>query len=103
MLRKLMAGDRKHKVNLKMMLLALKQKAHLHGGFDEVVKMVDNMVATLKKEQADDDAKKDFCVAEINTAEGEEKALAGEVADIDTDIAEKEDAIATLASEIKAL
>merc|ERR1719247_2385085 len=73
------------------------------GGFDKVVAMVDNMVAVLAKEQADDDAKKDFCVAELNKAEGEEKALAGEVSDIDADIEEKSDQISTLASEIKAL
>jgi len=100
-LRNLLARNGKHKVNLKMMLLAL--KSHGGGGFDKVVAMVDNMVAVLAKEQSDDDAKKDFCVAELNTAEGEEKGLAGEVSDIDADIEEKSDQIATLASEIKAL
>jgi len=100
-LRTLISRNGKHKVNLKMMLLALKTK--MGGGFDKVVAMVDNMVAVLAKEQADDDAKKDFCVAELNKAEGEEKALAGEVSDIDADIEEKSDQIATLASEIKAL
>merc|ERR1719235_8831 len=101
MLRSLISRNGKHRVNLKMMLLAL--KSHMGGGFDKVVAMVDNMIAVLAKEQADDDAKKDFCVAEINKAEGEEKALAGEVSDIDSDIEEKSDQISTLASEIKAL
>merc|ERR1719313_2475198 len=91
----------KHSVNLKMMLLALKSK--MGGGFDAVVKMIDGMIASLKKEQADDDAKEDFCIAEIDKAEDDEKALKGEIADLDTDIAEKEDAIASVASEIKAL
>jgi len=97
----LISRNGKHKVNLKMMLLALKSR--MGGGFDKVVAMVDNMVAVLGKEQADDDAKKDFCVAELNKAEGEEKALAGEVSDIDADIDEKSDQISSLASEIKAL
>jgi len=100
-LRSLLSRNGKHKVNLKMMLLAL--KSHMGGGFDKVVAMVDNMVAVLSKEQSDDDAKKDFCVAELNKAEGEEKALAGEVSDIDADIDEKSDQISSLASEIKAL
>jgi len=98
-LRSLMNRDSKHKVNLHMMLLALKSG----GGFDKVVQMIDGMIATLGKEQADDDTKRDWCTEEIHTVEGEVKALEGEVSDVSADIEEKEDQLATLKSEIAAL
>merc|ERR1719321_1008986 len=101
MLRAMIKRQPGHTVNLRMMLLALKSK--MGGGFDAVVKMIDGMIETLKKEQADDDTKKDFCVAELAKAGDAETALKSEIADIEQDIAEKEDAIATVASEIKAL
>merc|ERR1719171_1645646 len=65
--------------------------------------MIDNMVAVLAKEQADDDQKKDYCHKELDVSADAEKALKGEVADIGTDIAEKSDALATIKSEIEAL
>jgi len=34
-------------------------------GFDKVIKMIDDMIATLKIEQADDDAKKEYCAKEL--------------------------------------
>jgi len=81
-------------------LLAL--NSHTHG-FGTVVKMVDGMIATNEKEQADDDQKKDFCVAEIAKTEDSVKALQGSVADLEADIASKQDEIATTASEIAAI
>jgi len=98
-LRNLMVRDSKHKANLHLLLLALKSG----GGFDKVVQMLDNMVATLEKEQADDDKKRDWCNEEIHRAEQETKALEGEVADVSTDIEEKEDQFETLKSEIATL
>jgi septal ring factor EnvC (AmiA/AmiB activator) len=98
-LRSLMSRDSKHKVNLHMMLLALKSG----GGFDKVVSMIDNMIAELGKEQADDDKKRDWCTDEIHTVEQEVKALEGEVSDVSADIEEKEDQLETLKSEIAAL
>ena len=50
-----MNRDSQHKVNLNMMLLALKSG----GGFDKVVQMIDGMTATLAKEQADNDTMRD--------------------------------------------
>merc|ERR1719313_1371104 len=78
LLRNMIKRHPKHSVNLKMMLLALKSK--MGGGFDAVVKMIDGMIASLKKEQADDDAKKDFCVAELAKAGDAETALKNEIA-----------------------
>jgi len=98
-LRNLMVRDSKHKANLHLLLLALKSG----GGFDKVVQMIDNMITTLEKEQVDDDKKRDWCNDEIHRAEQETKALEGEVADVSTDIEEKEDQLETLKSEIATL
>merc|ERR1719252_501708 len=65
--------------------------------------MVDNMIAVLGKEQADDDTKRDYCMAELAKAQDEEKALKGAVANMATEISEKEDDLETVKSEIEAL
>jgi len=98
-LRSLSVRDSKHRVNLHMMLVALKSG----GGFDKVVQMIDNMIATLEKEQGDDDKKRDWCNEEIHAVEQEVKALEGEVSDVSADIEEKEDQLATSKSDIAAL
>jgi len=99
LLRSLMVRDSKHKVNLHMMLVALKSG----GGFDKVVQMIDNMIAEIAKEQAEDDTKRDWCTDEIHSVEQEVKALDGEVSDVSAAIEEKEDQLETLKSEIAAL
>eukprot|EP00448_Togula_jolla_P002997 CAMPEP_0170593734 /NCGR_PEP_ID=MMETSP0224-20130122/13617_1 /TAXON_ID=285029 /ORGANISM="Togula jolla, Strain CCCM 725" /LENGTH=733 /DNA_ID=CAMNT_0010917729 /DNA_START=37 /DNA_END=2235 /DNA_ORIENTATION=- len=71
--------------------------------FTKVIKMIDDMVAILAQEQADDDHKKEYCERQIDLAEDKAKALSKTVEDLGTSIAEKEEAIAALASEIKAL
>merc|ERR1719265_191290 len=82
--------------------MALKSKSQ-GGGLGAVAKMIDNMIALLVKEQSDDDKKKDYCNAEMHTAEADEKALSTAVHEVETSIAEKEDALETLKSEIAAL
>jgi len=101
LLRRLLTRDPMHSANLKMILLML--NSHMHGGFDKVVKMIDEMVATHGRDQTDDDKKKDFCIAELHKTENQETALKGDVSDLEADIAEREDAIASLKSEIAAL
>merc|ERR1719429_352070 len=42
----------------------------LHGekvGFGKVIKLIDDLVATLKQEQQDDDAKKEYCEAQLKS------------------------------------
>merc|ERR1719421_1608129 len=73
------------------------------GGFGKVIEMLDKMITNHGKDQAEDDAKKDFCIAEIAKSEDEEKVLKGAVADGEADINEREDSIAALASEIEGL
>jgi len=100
LLRKVMIMDPAHSMNLRAMLLMM--KAH-NAGFETVVKMIGNMVETNAKEQKDDDEKRDFCNAEILKTQDHEHALKGTISDLSADLEEKEDAVATLASEIKAL
>jgi hypothetical protein len=101
-LRRLMSKDPAHAMNLRTILLGLKSGSQA-GGFGQVTKMIDDMIATHAKDQADEDAKRDFCLAEIAKTEDEEKALKGAIADLDADIDKKEDAVASLVSEISAL
>merc|ERR1719336_1642244 len=78
----------------------------LHGqtaGFGKVITMIDEMVATLKKEQTDDDNKKEYCQNELDTSDDKKKSLERSVSDSDKSIAITEDAISTTAGEIEAL
>ena len=44
-------------------------------GFEKVIQMIDEMIATLKKEQADDDAKKEYCEEQFDLTDDKKKAL----------------------------
>merc|ERR1719331_2331495 len=78
----------------------------LHGkkiGLDGIIKMIDDLIAVLAKDQADDDAKKEYCTAELDKSDDSKKALDHTIADIETAIADAEETIATLKTEIEAL
>ena len=70
-------------------------------GFDKVIKMIDEMVVTLKTEQQDDDNKKEYCAAQFDITEDKKKALERLISDKETAIATAKEAIATLSEEIK--
>merc|ERR1719262_98848 len=72
-------------------------------GFDKVIKMIDEMVATLKTEQNDDDHKKEYCAKQFDQADDKKKGLERSVSDLETAIADAKDGIATTQDEIKAL
>jgi len=72
-------------------------------GFAKVIKMVDEMVVNLKKEQQDDDAKKEYCEKMMDEAEDKVKALELTVSDSESAIEEMKGMIETLGAEIKAL
>jgi len=99
-LSRLLAQDPIHAMSLRSVLLMLKSKA---AGFDQVVKMIDSMMATNAREQGDDDQKRDFCRSQLLKTEDHEKDLKNKISDLDANIEEKEDAVATLQSEIAAL
>jgi len=72
-------------------------------GFEKVVKMIDNMVSVLKKEQLDDDSKKEYCTIQLDEVEDKKKGLDLSLKDLASAMADAEEGIATIASEIKAL
>merc|ERR1719375_2451082 len=65
--------------------------------------MIDGLVATLKTEQGDDDAKKSYCLAEFDKTEDERKVLVLDRSDLEKAIADGKESMATLAGEIKNL
>jgi len=85
---------------LDLIALALKGKSQ---GFEKVIGMIDEMVANLKKEQEDDEAKKEYCEKEFDESEDKKKELELKVSDSVTAIEELEGSIATLTEEIAAL
>jgi len=91
-----------HPRNAKLELLALALQGKKIG-FEKVIKMIDDMVATLKVEQQDDDNKKEYCAEELDLADDKKKGLEHNIADLETAIEAANDAIAKLAEEIAAL
>jgi len=85
---------------LDFVMLALNGKK---VGFDKIVKLIDNLVATLKKEQVDDDNKKEYCDSEFDSSDDKKKGLERSISDLDTVIGEAKEGIATLTDEVKAL
>merc|ERR1719264_1109369 len=91
---------RQSQPQLDLIALALKGRSQ---GFEKVIGMIDEMVANLKKEQADDEAKKEYCDKELDTSEDKKKELDLKVSDSAMAIEELEGSIATLTEEIAAL
>merc|ERR1719399_2815346 len=71
--------------------------------FAKVIAMIDDMVALLAKEQADDEAQKLYCEEAIDKAEDDIKELEHAIGNLESSIADTKEAIATLTEEIKAL
>merc|ERR1719323_2574187 len=88
---------------LDFLVFALSGKSASRGTFDKVVKMIDEMVDVLKKEQQGDDHKKEYCAEQFDQADDKKKILERKVSDEDSAIATAEQGIATLVEEIKAL
>merc|ERR1719456_1509290 len=71
--------------------------------FGKVLKMIDEMVVTLKAEQQDDDDKKEYCSTQFDLADDKKKSLERSVSNLEKAIAKGKEAISALAGEIKAL
>jgi len=89
-----------HKPQLDFITMAIQGKK---GGFEKVIKMIDDMVATMNKEQLDDNHKKQYCAKQFDFADDKKKGLSKSVSDLEISIDEATDGVATLADEIKAL
>merc|ERR1719428_2042319 len=69
-------------------------------GFEKIIGMIDDLIAVLGKEQKDDDDKKAYCDSELDKSDDQKKALDHAITDLETEIADTEESIATLKAEI---
>eukprot|EP00427_Karlodinium_veneficum_P054838 CAMPEP_0169425140 /NCGR_PEP_ID=MMETSP1017-20121227/68408_1 /TAXON_ID=342587 /ORGANISM="Karlodinium micrum, Strain CCMP2283" /LENGTH=701 /DNA_ID=CAMNT_0009534957 /DNA_START=202 /DNA_END=2307 /DNA_ORIENTATION=- len=72
-------------------------------GFDKVIKMIDDMIATLKREQLDDDNKKEYCAKQFDTSDDKKKSLERSLSDLETAISDTKEGIASTKSDIDGL
>merc|ERR1719475_36335 len=72
-------------------------------GFEKIIKLIDDLTAKLKEEQAEDDKKKEWCEAEIDKTEDTKKVLQNDISDLETAISDAEESITNLKAEIEAL
>merc|ERR1719262_1537336 len=86
--------------NFDLIMLAIRGKT---VGFEKGIALIDTMVATLKKEQLDDDHKKEYCEGQFDTSDDKKKALERSVSDEEAAISAGEEGVATLKEEIAAL
>jgi len=86
--------------NLDFIVLAIRGKS---GGFEKVIKMVDDMVALLVQEQLDDAHKQEYCQMQFDFTDDKKKGLEREISDLETDITEAKEGVTTLTSDIESL
>merc|ERR1719201_3045496 len=79
------------------------QKSKDGPDFSAVVKMIDNMLDVLNKEQADDAKKKNWCVDELQKADAAEKKEQEEMDTLVSTIEEISDEMAGIDDEVKTL
>lgn len=72
-------------------------------GLEGVITMIDEMAATLKTEQADDDKKKAYCAKEFDSADDKKKSFERSIKDLETAIADAKDGIGATKDDIEAL
>merc|ERR1719158_417270 len=89
-----------NKAALDLITLALVGKK---VSFDKVLKMIDDLVATLGKEQSDDNNKKEYCEKQFDFTEDKKKALKHTLSDLETAISQATDGIATTTDELSSL
>merc|ERR1712085_211557 len=89
-----------NKHRLDFILLALHGRK---GGLNKIVKLIDDLVSTLKTEQNDDNDKREYCNEQFDQADDKKKGLERTIAAVETVIAESTEGVATVAEELKAL
>ena len=72
-------------------------------GFEKIIKLIDELSAKLKEEQAEDDEKKEWCEAEFDKTEDTKKVLEQDKSDLETAIDDASESITNLKAEIEAL
>jgi chromosome segregation ATPase len=91
-----------HKSDPRLDLIEMAMRGSKNG-FGKIVKMIDELVVNLGKEQEADNEKKSYCLSELDQAEDKKKGLDADISDLDKAIADAEEALATFKSEIAAL
>merc|ERR1712226_1299414 len=94
------AARRGNRPELNFLALALQGKK---VNFAKVLKMIDEMVSTLKAEQQDDNDKKEYCDTQFDLADDKKKGLERSVSNLEKAIAKENEGIAALAEEIATL
>jgi len=102
------AARKANNPSLNLLLYTLNSKLKMSSkgktqGLESVVKMIDDMVVLLGKDQADDDKSKTFCEDELERTTDEQKAATDKKAQVEAEIAEATDAVAALADAIAGL
>merc|ERR1719281_1511458 len=101
----ILEGMKNKSTNMKLFLYTvnakLKQKST--GGFDDVMKMIDDMVTLLEKQAGEDEKQKAYCEDELDKAADEEAATKTKLGQVDATLAELTDKIGTLMEEISSL
>merc|ERR1719502_2390521 len=72
-------------------------------GLESVIKMIDDMVVLLGKDQSDDDKSKTFCEDELEKTTDEQTAATEKKAQVEAEISEASDAVEALTEEIATL
>merc|ERR1719214_136223 len=91
-------------VHLNLVLYTLGSKLKMKSGaFEEVKKMIDDMVILLGKQQKEDEKQKTYCEDEFEKAGDEEAAAKTKLSQTDAKLAELTDTIGTLMEEISSL
>merc|ERR1719380_184531 len=91
-------------VHFNLMLYTMGSKLKMKSGaFEEVKKMIDDMVVLLGKQQKEDEKQKEYCEDEFEKAADEEAATKTKLAQTDATLAELTDKIGTLMEEISGL
>eukprot|EP00448_Togula_jolla_P004391 CAMPEP_0170612278 /NCGR_PEP_ID=MMETSP0224-20130122/23639_1 /TAXON_ID=285029 /ORGANISM="Togula jolla, Strain CCCM 725" /LENGTH=689 /DNA_ID=CAMNT_0010937773 /DNA_START=66 /DNA_END=2135 /DNA_ORIENTATION=- len=86
--------------DLDFILLAVQGKK---VGLEKVMKMIDDLVENLKKEQIEDDSKKEYCGQQLDEADDKKKDLERVVSDHEAAITQAEEGVSTLKDEVKAV
>merc|ERR1719265_1253136 len=97
------AKNKDVRLNLLLYTLGSKLKMKSTGGFDEVKKMIDDMVVLLGKQQKDDETQKAYCEDEFDKAADEEAAAKTKLSQTDAKLSDLTDTIGTLTEEISSL
>jgi len=87
-------------MRIDLISLALRGKK---ASFDKIIKMIDDMVRLLSKEQKDDDSKKTYCQGELDKSEDEVKELSLQLSDKTKEIEDATGTLESLTEEIQVL